>query len=153
MALPRMRRISTSLRPSRSRPSNRIEPSTMRPGGDGTKRSTESAVTLLPQPDSPTTARVSPAPTSKETPSTARTTPSRVKKCVRRSSMARSGAFNGRVSHAARKPGIERIAQAVADQVHRQHGQRQEDAGEDDEIGLDLKIAATFRHDVAPARN
>ena len=33
----------------------------MRPGGDGTNRRIESAVTLLPQPLSPTTASVSPA--------------------------------------------------------------------------------------------
>ena len=56
---------------------------TMRPGGDAMSRRIESAVTLLPQPISPTTASVSPASTAKETPSTARTTPSRVKKCVR----------------------------------------------------------------------
>jgi hypothetical protein len=36
-------------------------------------------VTLLPQPDSPTIASVSPRATENETPSTARTTPSRVK--------------------------------------------------------------------------
>ena len=37
----------------------------MRPGGCGTRRMIDSAVTLLPQPDSPTRPRVSPRPTVK----------------------------------------------------------------------------------------
>ena len=61
-------------------PSKRIAPPTIRPGGSATRRSTDSAVTLLPQPDSPTTPSVSPIRTVKETPSTARTTPAAVKK-------------------------------------------------------------------------
>ena len=56
-------------------PSKRIAPPTMRPRRRGRRRRIESAVTLLPQPDSPTIARVSPGATSNETPSTARTTP------------------------------------------------------------------------------
>jgi hypothetical protein len=64
ISLPRMLRISASLASRRSRPAKRMAPPTMRPGGDGTSRRIESAVTLLPQPLSPTTARVSPAPTS-----------------------------------------------------------------------------------------
>ena len=42
------------------------------------------ALTLLPQPDSPTSATVSLSLTSQETSSTARTTPLRVTKCVLR---------------------------------------------------------------------
>jgi hypothetical protein len=38
----------------------RISPSTMRPAGAATSRITESALTDLPQPDSPTRATVSP---------------------------------------------------------------------------------------------
>src|SRR5260370_641219 len=91
MSLPRTSRIAASLNPSRSRPARRIAPDTMRPGGEGTRRSTDSAVTLLPQPDSPTIARVSPGMTWNETPSTARTTPSRVKNQVLRSAISRSG--------------------------------------------------------------
>jgi hypothetical protein len=45
----------------------------------------ESAVTDLPQPDSPTIPSVWPFSTAKLTPSTARTTPCLVKKCVLRS--------------------------------------------------------------------
>ena len=50
----------------------------------------ESAVTDLPHPDSPTMPSVLPFSTWKLTPSTARTTPSRVKKCVCRSLTSRS---------------------------------------------------------------
>ena len=50
----------------------------------------DSAVTLLPHPDSPTTPKVSPLPTVQETPSTARTTPLGVKKYVCRFSTSRT---------------------------------------------------------------
>ena len=56
------------------RPPGRIEPGSMRPGGR-TRRRMDSAVTLLPHPDSPTTPTVSPAWTVNDTPSTARATP------------------------------------------------------------------------------
>src|SRR3954451_3276059 len=67
----------------------------MRPGGDGTRRSTDSAVTLLPQPDSPTIAKVSPGMTWNDTPSTARTMPSRVKNQVLRSATSSNGRLAG----------------------------------------------------------
>ena len=60
MRLPRILRISASLTPSRSVPSSVTEPPTIRPGGSGTSRMIDSALTLLPQPDSPTIASVSP---------------------------------------------------------------------------------------------
>jgi hypothetical protein len=50
-----------------SRPSSSTWPS-----AGSTIRSTDWAVVVLPQPDSPTRATISPARTSKETPSTAR---------------------------------------------------------------------------------
>ena len=52
------------------------------PGGHGTNRRMESALTDFPQPDSPTTATVSPSSTSKVTLSTARTVPDEVKNWV-----------------------------------------------------------------------
>jgi hypothetical protein len=88
----------------------------VRPGGDAIRRRRESDVTLLPQPDSPTMASVSPRPTENDTPSTARTTPSRVKKCVFRLCTSSSGATDsalaitsaaraaGRVRRACRRP-------------------------------------------------
>src|SRR6516165_2586189 len=54
----------------------------MSPGGVGMRRITESAVTLLPDPDSPTIASVSPASMSNETWSTAVTCPRSVLKRV-----------------------------------------------------------------------
>ena len=64
MSLPRMRSISVSVSSSKFLPCNRIEPPTMRPGGLATRRKMESAVTLFPHPDSPTTPSVSPLRTA-----------------------------------------------------------------------------------------
>ena len=55
----------------------------MRPGGLGTRPMIDKAVTLLPQPDSPTMAKVRPASMAKLTPLTAANSPSSVVKCVR----------------------------------------------------------------------
>ena len=66
---------------SRSRPLNRIAPVSL-PGGSGIRRRIDMAVTDLPQPLSPTMARVSPASTWKDTPSTARLMPSGLWKCA-----------------------------------------------------------------------
>ena len=64
MRLPRMWRISSSSILRRSSPSKRISPPTIFPGGLGISRRIESALTLLPQPDSPTSPSVSPSSTS-----------------------------------------------------------------------------------------
>src|SRR5687768_10087799 len=63
----------------------------MRPGGCGTRPMIESAVTLLPQPDSPTMPRVRPRSRRRSTPSTARTSPRSEAKCVRSSRTSSSG--------------------------------------------------------------
>ena len=76
MSLPRTWRISSSVRSSRSRPSNRISPVGISAGGMSSRRMIDSDVTLLPQPDSPTMPSVSPRMIEKLTPSTARTVPS-----------------------------------------------------------------------------
>ena len=55
------------------------------PGGFGTRPITESALTLFPEPDSPTMARVSPSWSAKVTPSTAGSVPEVVLKTVVRS--------------------------------------------------------------------
>src|SRR5438067_8036986 len=72
---PRRLRIRLAGSVSRSTPSKSASPPSMRPGGCGTRRMMESAVTLLPQPDSPTMPSVRPRARLKSTPSTARTTP------------------------------------------------------------------------------
>src|SRR5438034_1361049 len=69
---PRTRRISSSESVRRSRPLKVTFPPTIWPAGCETSRMIESALTLLPQPDSPTSATVSPSFTSHETSSAAR---------------------------------------------------------------------------------
>ena len=82
MSLPRIACMDFSGKSSKFSPLRRMRPSTMRPGGSGTRRMIDSAVTLLPQPLSPTMARVLPADTLKDTPSTAKASPSSVLKYV-----------------------------------------------------------------------
>ena len=78
ISLPRSSRRSSSPSSTRSRPPKRIRlPGSILPGGS-MSRMIESAVTLFPEPDSPTTPSVRPALTSRSTPSTARTSPERV---------------------------------------------------------------------------
>src|SRR5690606_9581035 len=60
-------------------------------GGRGTRPSSESTLTLLPLPDSPTMASVSPGATDHDTPLTARAGPRRVAMLTRRSSTASTG--------------------------------------------------------------
>ena len=97
MSLPRIPRTSSSFIFRMSWPSNMTWPSTILPGGCGMRRMSDSAVTLLPQPDSPTMPSVSPAATWNETPSTAWTTPSCVKNWVWRSVTSRRSANVGGV--------------------------------------------------------
>ncbi len=80
MSLPRTWRIARSSRPIRSVPASRTAPPTIRPGGSGISRISESAVIDLPQPDSPTIASVSCGFSAKLTPSTALRIPPRRKK-------------------------------------------------------------------------
>jgi hypothetical protein len=77
MSLPRTARISAFETFSRLRPSKRISPATIFPGG-ATKRMMDSAVIDLPQPLSPTSPSSSPRSSWKLTPCTAHTNPSRV---------------------------------------------------------------------------
>ncbi len=78
MSLPRMSRICFSDRVNRSRPRNKMQPDANRPGGMGTSPIMLSAVTDLPQPDSPTRASVSPEEISRSMFRIARTIPSSV---------------------------------------------------------------------------
>src|SRR5262249_24487556 len=99
-------------------------------------RRMEFAVTDLPQPLSPTIATVSPRSTTNETPSTARLTPSGVRKCVCRFSTSSSAI--GAASKALRHARIERVAQTVAEQVDGKHRHREECRREEHDVGLDL---------------
>src|SRR5439155_557943 len=75
MRSPRSSRIWPLVTRNRSMPSNRISPPAMRPGGCGTKPMIDSAVTLLPHPDSPTMPRVRPVSSDRLMPSTAGNSP------------------------------------------------------------------------------
>src|SRR5690349_69823 len=101
-------------------------PPTMRPGAS-IRPMTEKPVMLLPEPDSPTSPRTSPAPTRRSTPSTALTTPPWVKKWVCRPCTSRTGAL----TLSAGIVRIEDVAQVVAHEVDADDGQRQRDAGEE----------------------
>src|SRR5438105_1772073 len=109
-------------------------------------------VTLLPDPDSPTIPRTSFSKTSKETPSTAFTTPSSVGKWTVRSRTERTGSpdaggDDGSFSRSAKGStltrsspsvdglGVKGVAQSVAQIVDGQDGEQDGQAGEVDEIG------------------
>ena len=90
MSRPRSWRQRAGVAPRSSSPLKRMLPSTMRPGSSSRPIS-EKPVMLLPEPDSPTRPRISPAARCRSTPSTARTTPLRVKKCVFRPRTSSTG--------------------------------------------------------------
>src|SRR5262249_48383363 len=145
MSLPRTARICASSSLVRSRPSSSIAPETMRPGGSGMSRITESAVMLLPQPDSPTIASVSRARSAKERSSTALMMPSRVKKYVRSPATSRTGRparSSGRLASAASErdrfisaalPRIENVTQRTDQKVGAESREVDGDPGKDDE--------------------
>src|SRR6266567_3200520 len=127
MSPPRIERISRPLASSLTRsvcdPSARVRtilPSTMRPGRS-TIRRIDCAVTLFPQPLSPTMPSVFPGETSNEAPSTALVVPSSWKKLVLRFLTERSGfvafCMNNR---AVLQVGIRRVPYPVAHEIERQ---------------------------------
>ena len=87
---PRSLRRSSADSRSTSRPPNSTASASTLPGGLGTSPMTESDVTLLPQPDSPTRPTVRPRGTLKLMPSTARNRPRSVAKWVFRPRTSRS---------------------------------------------------------------
>ena len=103
---PRTLRISTGSSPVISRPLSLMEPPAIRPPL-GSRSMIDSAVIVLPQPDSPTMPSVSPSSTCSDTPSTACTTPFLSWISVRRSSICKSATISpyrrcSRVSNASR---------------------------------------------------
>src|SRR6266536_3244537 len=97
-------------------------PSTIFPGGS-IRPSSERPVTVLPEPDSPTIPSTSPRPTSNDTPSTALTTPARVKKWTFRSSTERTA-----LMLSALEPRVHHVAQLIADQIDGDDRDQQRDA-------------------------
>ena len=84
ISLPLMSSMASSVTGTMSRPLSLTEPPTMRAGGSGSRRMMDSADSDLPQPDSPTSATVSPLPTLRLSPSTAFISPRRVNSVVLR---------------------------------------------------------------------
>src|SRR5262245_1585312 len=110
MRSPRSARMRSAGSVRRSTPSNSTWPPAMRPGGCGTSPMIESALTLLPQPDSPTMPSVRPASSSKLTPSTARNSPASVAKCVLSSLTSSNFIFDDRAVGDAGGAGLRRQA-------------------------------------------
>src|SRR5262249_22292105 len=121
---PRSARSRSSGVPTSSSPRKRIDPPMTRPGGS-TSPKIEKPVTVLPEPDSPTSPSTSPRSTVKVTPATGRTRRWRKKNEVERSATARTG--SGIASPL--EPRVHYVAQAVADQIDRNDGDQQCDAG------------------------
>src|SRR5579885_674338 len=114
MSRPRTRRISAGERSSRSRPPKLIAAAETSPGGSISRRMLR-AVTLLPEPDSPTRARRWPGNTAKLMPSTARSGPAAVWKRVTRSRTSSSGRSGESDT------GIDQRARRIGEQIHQQH--------------------------------
>src|SRR5215211_2289354 len=110
------------------------EPATTRPGGM-TSPMSESTVTDLPQPDSPTIPSISPTSTLKETPSTARTSPARVLKYVWRS-LTSSSAIG--VLELLSRPWIQRVSEAVRDEERAEDQPADAEGWDDDDVGMRL---------------
>src|SRR6202167_491940 len=107
-------------------PARLMDPPTMCPPL-GSRFMIDRAVMVLPQPDSPTMPRVSPSSTCKVTPSTACTTPCLSWMWVRRSSIS-SSAVTWLAFLPLLQPGLERVAERVADEVERDARQDDRDA-------------------------
>src|SRR3990172_10410663 len=133
--LPLMFLISSPGRVSRSWPWNNTCPSILA-CRELMSPITVRKVTLLPEPDSPTTPRVSPGLIENETPSTALTRPSSVGKETRRSLTSSRG--SGIRGHAL--VGVEGVAEPVAEEVHAERGEQDHQPREPQEprCGRDL---------------
>src|SRR5271170_5206744 len=164
ISLPRTCRSSSCFRPTSSRPSSLIEPPTIDPPG-GSSPMMDSPVMDLPQPDSPTTPSVSPGSILMSTLPTAWTTELVSLMCVDRFSISRTGAmwplplvrdgrsgagFGGR-RLAASQPDIRRVAERVADEVQRHHGEHDASQDRPDQPPVAVRqVSGTFREHVAP---
>src|SRR2546421_5154003 len=122
ISAPRMARIASVSSLTRSFPSKTMRPAAISPGCS-INRMMLSAVTLLPHPDSPTRPMIWPGWIVKDTPSTARASPLRVRKCVVRPSMRSKGEGNLGVADT-------RIQEGIGNVHHHVGGDDQERAKE-----------------------
>src|SRR5918992_1831350 len=109
----------------------------------------ERTVTDLPQPDSPTMPSISPTSTSKETPSTARTSPARVLKYVWRSRTS-SSSISAPPLEILSRARVERVPKAVRDEERAEDQPADHQARNDDHVGLRLVVLASFLRERAP---
>src|SRR5688572_28573218 len=147
MRAPRSSRSRASPAARRFSPSRRIFPP-LTGSAFGSRPMIACAITLFPDPDSPTRHRISPRLTAKDTPLTA---------CPRSapggSAMARSSTssvFRSRLSYSLGHLWIQCVAQPVAEDVDREHRDREEDAREEHVVRIRDELDASLGHDVAP---
>src|SRR3954466_7633375 len=110
--------------------------------------------TLFPEPDSPTTPSVSPRATENDTPSTAFTRPSSVGKLTCRSLTSRScsGTESSPLDLRALLLRVERVAQAVSEEVHAQHDDEDCESREPHQPRRDEHLALRGVEEVPPRR-
>src|SRR5882757_1811309 len=160
----RVQRSSRSRASSAARmfsPSSRISPE-LGFNAFASKPMTVKAITDLPEPDSPTRQTISPGLTVKLTFSTAFWRSAPLGRVTERLRTSRTG-FTALMtepttptcfaSYLLAHLGIERVAQSIAHDVDRQHGERKEDARVEDIVREHAEQGAALGHDVAPARD
>src|SRR5271163_536847 len=123
MRSPRSFCISASPSSARFLPSKRSSPETTAPSGSSPIKA--SAVIVLPEPDSPTIPRLSPADAENDISRTTRRGPRGVGRSTARSTTSSS------ISAPRPQTRIERVAQSVAEQIESEHAERDREAGED----------------------
>src|SRR6056297_1845842 len=130
---PRMRLSARSFSEVSSTPPSRTAPEAMLPAGRGSRPISARLVTDLPQPDSPTMPSVRPGRIENETSSTARTIPASVTKSTLRRSTSSNASLMVSPTSSSGPFGVQRVLQAVGEQVETHH-QREQEAGGDDEV-------------------
>src|SRR5438552_8076166 len=135
--LPRRLRIASGASVRMSPPSKMMRPAKAREGGLSSRRMMDMAVTLLPQPDSPTSPTVSPAPTAKLASSTTRRSPCSVSKATLRPSTASSAGAGVQPLSDIPGPAPACLLEDDAREIERHHPVRHVDDLADPEIAGD----------------
>src|SRR5436853_2550192 len=124
----RTARMAGSDRSTRSRPSNAMEPRTIRPL-KGRRRMSARAVVVFPQPLSPARPIASPRSRANEAPSTAWTIPAFVVNSIARSRTSRRGAVS-----APPEAGVQDLVERVAEQVEAEDEEDDAESRDDDPV-------------------
>src|SRR5437868_9900469 len=151
MSSPRISRIWRSLSPIRSRPLKKMRPVGWLAAGYGRSFMTDSAVTDLPEPDSPTSASVSPFFTLNEMRSTASVSRLPWRNMMDRSLTASSGSAVMSMRSPEGLSRVEGVTHRLADvDQERQHDRDREEAGKTEPRRLDVGLA--LRQELAKRR-